>query len=127
MSKTPDNLDEERILREMLAEAELQYIKNSKQVLIMDRYKLAIARYFEAGFPWTVIAMKFEARTKQKISATTLRNYFNRENPGAVRPSKKRLAAVDAAPNIFAPSKLNLESPEGLPALEAKVNQGMNS
>jgi len=125
VTKTPENIDEERILKEMLAEAELQYIKNSKQVLLMDKYKLAIERYFEAGFPWTVIAMKFEARTKQKISATTLRNYFNRENPGAVRPSKKRLAAVDATPNIFAPSKLNMETPEGLPVLEAKLNQGL--
>ena len=70
--------------------AETEYKKISKSIIFMEEYKDEIKMLVKTGHPWTVIAMKLEAITKTKISATTLRNYFKRPELG----EKKKAAAI---------------------------------
>ena len=105
--------------------AETEYKKISKSIIFMEEYKDEIKMLVKTGHPWTVIAMKLEAITKTKISATTLRNYFKRPELGE---KNKRLPSVDAAPNPFAQNDINLETPPGFDKLIERENrEGMNS
>ena len=104
--------------------AATEYKKLSKSIIFMEEYKEEI-NLLSKTYPWTVIAMKLEAITKTKISATTLRNYFKRPEFGE---KKKRAESVDAPPNPFAPNELNLETPPGFDKLLERENrEGMNS
>jgi hypothetical protein len=112
MSETMTLEQEEKAKAELRAIAKTQYAKLSKSVIFMEKFKLEIKALRKTGHPWSLIAMKLETITKTKISATTLRNYFERKPPGTASKNT-RPSSVDAAPNPFEEINVNVETPSG--------------
>jgi phosphoglycolate phosphatase-like HAD superfamily hydrolase len=79
--------------------ARKQYKKMTKSVAVMEQFRDEIVELRKSGHPWVVISGVLKEATNISISATTLRNYFSR-NDGAT--GKKNRPESDAAtPNVF--------------------------
>ncbi len=86
----PSDID--RIRNSLNADAEAQYRRLTQTIILIEKFKPQILALRRSGFPWTVIAKKLEVLTKMSISASSIRNYFERHP----RPSNKKTLTFKA-------------------------------
>ena len=109
--------DVERIRNALNAEAEAQYRRLTQTVILIEKFKPQIVALRRSGFPWTVIAKKLETTTGKSISASSLRNYFERNqrpsnNKSANRKPRNEKELNAEEPNVFASAPSGQHDPD---------------